>query len=367
MLAEQKRFPREKLCGEFISPECLTHFAELGVIERMQQAHGARLTDTVFYPINGRGVAVPSSWFGDTERAALGLSRAEMDLRLLERARSAGAEVQQETTITGLISEDGVVRGVRTRSADNAEREVSCGLVVDATGRVRAVARRTDINGAHPEAIRAPFVAFKAHLADARIDPLHCEIYVYRGGYGGVNAVENGLFNHCFIVRTDLVRGLDNDAERVMREVVMTNGRAQQTLSSATAVTPWLAVALPWYGRQKLVPAEGLITVGDSAAFIDPFTGSGMLMALEGAEVAAQAIAEQHREGYSFVDLANKYQIAYDLRFRGRLRVSRWLRRAAFAPGLAAMLVRGLGASSALRRRLARSTRGRREPCDAQP
>src|ERR687887_417265 len=38
LLAEQKRFPREKLCGEFISPECLEHFARLGVLERMTLA-----------------------------------------------------------------------------------------------------------------------------------------------------------------------------------------------------------------------------------------------------------------------------------------------------------------------------------------
>ena len=42
LLAEQKRFPREKLCGEFISPECLEHFARLGVLERMTQADGAQ-------------------------------------------------------------------------------------------------------------------------------------------------------------------------------------------------------------------------------------------------------------------------------------------------------------------------------------
>ena len=34
LLAEQKKFPRAKLCGEFISPECLTHFEQLGVTER---------------------------------------------------------------------------------------------------------------------------------------------------------------------------------------------------------------------------------------------------------------------------------------------------------------------------------------------
>src|SRR2546423_12529659 len=85
LLAEQKKFPRAKLCGEFISPECLEHFDRLGVNEMMRAAGGARLVETVFYARGGSSVSVPSEWFGagGVSAAALGLSRAEMDERLL--------------------------------------------------------------------------------------------------------------------------------------------------------------------------------------------------------------------------------------------------------------------------------------------
>ena len=101
LVAEQKKFPREKLCGEFISPECLEHFARLGVLERMTSAGGSLVSETVFYAPSGRGLHVPSAWFGQGARMvnaqadgnatgaqpdALGLSRAEMDQRLLLRS-----------------------------------------------------------------------------------------------------------------------------------------------------------------------------------------------------------------------------------------------------------------------------------------
>src|SRR5256885_16988030 len=70
-LFEQKRFPRAKLCGEFISPECLDHFARLGVEDRMLAAGGARLVETLFYSRSGSRVSVPSEWFG-ARRMALG-------------------------------------------------------------------------------------------------------------------------------------------------------------------------------------------------------------------------------------------------------------------------------------------------------
>src|ERR1041384_2286353 len=127
LLAEQKRFPRAKLCGEFISPECLAHFAELGVLAQMDAAGGARLSTTDFYTRRGRKVSVPSAWFGpdawvgnaQTEanapgapHDALGLSRAEMDHRLLLRARAVGVEVLEEAQGCGLIIEAGRVCGV---------------------------------------------------------------------------------------------------------------------------------------------------------------------------------------------------------------------------------------------------------------
>src|SRR5205085_1939624 len=85
LLIEQKKFPRSKLCGEFISPECLDHFKELGVLDDMLAAGAVALDRTIFYARNGRSVSVPSEWFSQNS-AALGLSRAAMDAALLQRA-----------------------------------------------------------------------------------------------------------------------------------------------------------------------------------------------------------------------------------------------------------------------------------------
>ena len=83
LLIEEKKFPRAKLCGEFISPECLTHFKRLGVMDQMSAAGGASVAETVFYSRQGNSVSVPSEWFKSGARA-LGLSRSEMDHQLLE-------------------------------------------------------------------------------------------------------------------------------------------------------------------------------------------------------------------------------------------------------------------------------------------
>jgi flavin-dependent dehydrogenase len=356
LLTEQKKFPRAKLCGEFISPECLSHFEHLGVAEQMAAAGGAQLTQTVFYSRSGHSVNVPSEWFGHKD-AALGLSRAEMDHRLLLRARDAGVDVLEETLAMDLLRDGERVTGVRLKSCD-LTRDVRALVTIDATGRSRALWRRYDKS--RSASTRASLVAFKAHLEGAEVAKGSCEIYFYPGGYGGLSSVEKGFSNLCFIASAADVRACQTDAGTVMKQIVTKNVRAAKTLAHARASGEWLAVSLDGFGRHEAVPAPGLLLVGDAAAFIDPFTGSGMLMALEGGEMAATLIARHLpglRHGESFSNLANAYRNSYYRLFGSRLRVCAVLRRAAFVPRLANIAIRLFGASLRARRALAQATR----------
>lgn len=358
LLVEQKRFPRQKLCGEFISPECLGHFKRLGVADQMLSAGPATLTQTVFYSRKGRSVNVPSAWFGAGGQA-LGLSRAEMDQKLLERAKWSGVVVLEETHASELILDCGRVRGLRLKRGSEIKDHHAL-VTVDATGRTRALARKLTIRRKAEHSSRYRLVAFKAHLENAQAAPGACEIYSYPGGYGGLSSVEGGASNFCFIASAKDVRRCGSDPEVVIRQRVFRNPRAAYTLAHAQARSEWLSVSLESFGRRKLVPAAGLIAVGDAAAFIDPFSGSGMLIALESGEIAAQTITAQLeglRQNASFAPLAREYGLEYGRRFDSRLRICSLLRRAAFVPSLAEAAIVFFGTSTRLRRKVARTTR----------
>jgi flavin-dependent dehydrogenase len=358
LLAEQKKFPREKLCGEFISPECLLHFDKLGVRECMLAAAPAKLNETVFYSRRGKSVSVPSSWF-EAGGLALGLSRAEMDERLLRRAAEAGVEVLENAHVTGGIVEASAVRGVVIKLNGDA-KQYRAPLTIDATGRARVLGRRVEKRERGFEEHRTTLVAFKAHLENTSVAAGACEIYFYQGGYGGLSTIENGLSNLCFIAAAADVRALGGDAEKAMRKIVCQNSRAAETLASATAASPWLAVSLERFGRHALQPARGLIAIGDAASFIDPFTGSGMLMALQSGELIGEIVSGRLKEinderGLRMI--ADRYRAAYQQRFGARLRLCSALRRAAFVPGLASLAISLFGSSNAVRRRLTLATR----------
>ena len=351
VLIEKEKFPRQKLCGEFISPECLGHFDELGVLDRMMAAGGDRIYETRFFATGGRSVAVPSGWLAEKGAFALSLSRAEMDLLLLERAKEVGVDVREGTTLIDLELEKRRAVRLITRSDDRESVEVKADLFVDATGRAAALGR---LVGEKPYTKRPAIVGFKAHVAGIELERGVCEMYSFPGGYAGLSHVEGGQANLCFLIKSEIVRSLGNDARTLVDRVVIKNLRAAETLRTFST-GDWLAVSINGFGTQHVAAAANIFSVGDAAAFIDPFTGSGMVMAMQSADILAGAI----QQCWGSLDrVASVYATDYDRRFSRRLRVCSVLRRSAFMPRLATAMVATLGISSSARRILARSTRG---------
>ena len=313
--------------------------------------HGpATLTETVFYSPRGRQTSIPSNWFGGS--TALGLSRAAMDDVLLRRAQDCGVTVLENATITEPVLNEGNVLGVKLK-VDGGEQDYRAPLTIDATGRARILTRKLN---ADERRSKPKLIAFKVHLRNTRVAPNVCEIYFYTDGYGGLSSVEGEISNLCFITSATHVKRYHSDPNTVMREVVMKNQRAAYTLAQAETESEWLSVSWESFGRQRPSPARGLIAIGDSAAFIDPFTGSGMLMALESGELAADVII-RNRNKLAGETLGIEYTADYIRKFDSRLRICGLLRRAAFKPRLAGLGIALFGANEHFRSRVARATR----------
>jgi len=359
-LIERERFPRQKLCGEFISPECFAHFESLGVLETMMSAGGDRIYETSFYSPNGRSVTIPTKWLAG--QCALTLSRAEMDLRLIRRARSAGVMVVENATVFEVLRKDERIAGVRARMADGSAFAIEADITIDATGRSAVVSRLMSKSGgrlAYAPAGKPAFVGFKAHMHNVKLESGRCEIYLFKGGYAGLCNIESGLANFCFLISADVVRQFKSDIPKILEHTVFQNVRAAAALECAETAGEWLAVSIESFGRGHTSSASGLFTIGDSAAFIDPFTGSGMLMAFESAELLANAIT---RHTTSFSAAAEEYSSGYARRFGSRLTTASLLRRAAFIPVLSTCAITAAAASARVAETLTRLTRHSVEP-----
>ena len=331
----------------------------MDVETEMLAAGGERIVETVFYAANGKQIGVPSKWFNQDETGALSLSRAAMDLRLLERAKAIGVEVSEECSVVGLSGEKDTISNLKIRQKDGGVKEIFADFFVDATGRARTLGKMAEKRRGDAETRRrgdkrqTKFVGFKAHMENVCLETGVCEIYFFRGGYGGLSRIENGLANFCFLMKAETVKEFSGNVSKIIEQVIFKNERAYPALKDAVPVHDWLAVSVDGFGPKNLNPAPNLFAVGDAGAFIDPFTGSGMLMAFESAEILAEAMAGNS----SAAQIAEQYKTQHAGNFGRRLFLCSLMRRAAASPTITGNLISLLGIGNLPRKILAGATR----------
>jgi len=271
ILLERDSGPQEKLCGEFLGSEALHHLEALGIDVT---ALGAATIETLRLAA-GRFVVDHPLGF-----AARGLSRRVLDAAVLARARSAGADIRLGARVEGL-ARDGMGWCARLREGGSVSAEAA----FLATG-------KHDLRGwKRPGTDRAGLVGFKQHwhLENTQREALRgaVEMTLFPGGYAGLAPVEDGRANLCLLVsrsRFDAVGGRwDTLLARICEQAPLLARRLGG--ASACEDRP-LAVANIPFGLLRR-DGGGLWRLGDQAAVVPSFTGSGMAVALCSAALAA--------------------------------------------------------------------------------
>jgi flavin-dependent dehydrogenase len=364
VLLEKSRMPRQKLCGEFVTPECFPTLNRLGVMERLLAAGAQRISKLNLVAWNGRHVEAPV-WEVSRMPYALSLSRARFDDVLFDGARRAGAVCLERYSVKRCLYEAGRVCGVEVMSlADGKTVRFEAPLVVDASGRSSRVSLSKSDRVAASRGSR-PF-ALKAHLKGVEGIADQVELYFFRGGYGGLSSIEDGLTNLCFITDEGTLRRAGGDPLTVVRQTVLSNSLARERLSGAKTVGKWVSGGPLMFGRRK--PSADVIAIGDAAGMIDPFTGTGIQIAVRSGELAAEAIigslsftpagrpTEAHGPGL-IANVLSRYTADYEREFGKRMRIAGLLRVPAFSPGIASLFGRLLSASPWLARAVLRASR----------
>ncbi len=361
LLLEEKRMPRPKLCGEFITPESFPTLERLGVMPAMMAAGAQRLTELSLVVASGKRVQTPLAAMSEVADWAMSLSRARFDQVLFERARAVGAQCREGVAVKQCLMEDGRARGVEALSlADGKMIRYDAPLILDASGRNSRLMVNREERRAGPRGSR--LYGLKAHLANVTGIREQVELYFFPQGYGGLSLVEDGLVNLCFIADERTFRAAGGDPSRIVEQTVMRNTLARERLRGAEVVGKWHSVGPLAFGHRRL-SQSGVLAVGDASGMIDPFTGTGIQIALRTGELAAQAVVAAMGEAAAgqSADLFNRalahYGEAYGREFGNRMKVAGWLRRVALSPTIVTPVASLLAMSPSLTRQVLRATR----------
>jgi geranylgeranyl reductase family protein len=283
LLLDEARFPRDKVCGESVSPGAWRLLEALGVASAVRRL-GPR-------PIRGMtlhspaGAVVRGDYAGATGFA---LRRQTLDATLLECARHAGVEVHEETRVLDIIRAGPRVSGVVTEGGPIPAR-----LVVGADGRRSVVARRLGLLREHP---RLRKWAVRGHMEGIEGLEERGEMHVGGRGYCGIAPLSATEANIAFVLDASEMKGAGGDLEGFFQATLSRWPRVAERLQKARLLAPPKAIG-PLALEARAVSAPGALLVGDSAGFFDPFTGEGVTLALRSAELATTVADRALRDG----------------------------------------------------------------------
>lgn len=335
-ILDRARFPRDKPCAEYLSPQASRILEAMGALDLVENAGAAKLGGMLVRAPNGehiRGDFAAAHGFSGFRDRGLAIRRRILDAVLLERARAAGVEVVEHTRVTDLLR-DGTGRtiGVRTLVADGAVSDVRARLTIGADGLRSVIARKLGVARRLPWPRR---IAFVTHYRGVRGIGERGEMHVEREGYLGIANVGGGETNVALVVPAARARQLGSDRvaylDRWLRERPQLAGRFEgaERVSRVAATGPFAsAVRRAW--------APGAALVGDAADFFDPFTGEGIYSALRGGEMLAPfALEALHSATPHGADAAlAAYDRARRAEFRGKWMVERLIAAAVAFPPL---------------------------------
>jgi geranylgeranyl reductase family protein len=299
LLLEKTSFPREKVCGDGLTPRAVKSLVDLGIdtgeANGFIRNHGLRII--------GGGMRLELPWPDLATYPDFGLVRPRLDFDelLVRHAQKAGARLQELTTVTGpVLDEDGRVVGVTARTGpDRTETTCRAPLVIAADG---SSARLALALGIAKRDDRPMGVAVRRYFESPRHDDDMLESWLeLRGedgsllpGYGWVFGVGDGTSNVGLGILNTTNAWQKTDYKDLLAR--WTGGMPEEwQFDDAHATGPVRGGALPMGFSRTPHYSRGVLLVGDAGGAVNPFNGEGIAYAMESgllaADVAVQALA----------------------------------------------------------------------------
>jgi len=282
VLIDRGAFPRTKPCSEYGSPGTLAELALLGFDPASMADRWARLAGTRVTAARGSSLLGRFAELGPA--SGMALPRRELDARLIELARDAGATVLERHRLVELQRDpDGTMRALTDGPAGPTPFRAR--VVAGADGLRSRVARATGLHRQGP--LRR--IAIVARMGGVRAMGDGAELHVGRAGYVGLNPLGGGITNVALVIPAHRAESLRGDPADFLARELSWDPRLGRRVAGAVHTEP-VQVTGPFDSGCRRSTADGVVLVGDAAGFFDPFTGEGICAALIGARLAAPVV-----------------------------------------------------------------------------
>ena len=303
LLLEKSHFPREKVCGDGLTPRSVKQLLAMGI-----DTSAPGWTRNRGLRVIGGGLTLELDWPDLSSFPNYGLTRTRKDFDelLATTARNAGADLRTGVTVTGPLLDERTGRVVGVRATVGPEKE-------PVTYRAPIVVAADGVSGRFPLALgitkradRPIGVAVRRYYRSPRHDDTYLESWLeLRGkdadtllpGYGWIFGMGDGRVNVGLGVLNSSVEFGRTNYRQMLLEWMAATPPEWGLADEANAEGPIQGAALPMGFNRVPHYTRGVMLVGDSGGMVNPFNGEGIAYAMESgamaAEVAVYALAEK--------------------------------------------------------------------------
>ncbi|SCE82287.1 geranylgeranyl reductase family protein [Micromonospora mirobrigensis] len=299
LLLEKTEFPREKVCGDGLTPRAVRQLIRMGVDTSPEAGwlHNKGLR------VIGGGVRLELDWPDLASFPNYGLVRTRLDFDdlLAQRAVAAGAKLRTGVNVLGpVLGADDRVVGVQAEVGPDKEPvSFHAPLVVAADG----------VSGRFPLALglakredRPIGVAVRRYYkSPAKHDDDYLESWLElraKGsdallpGYGWIFGLGDGRVNVGLGVLNSSAAFGKTNYRRLLTDWLANTPQDWGMTDETNAEGPILGAALPMGFNRVPHYTRGVLLVGDSGGMVNPFNGEGIAYAMESGELAAEVAVQ---------------------------------------------------------------------------
>ena len=304
LMLEKTAFPREKVCGDGLTPRAVKQLIEMGIDTSADNgwAHNVGLR------IIGGGHRLEIPWPDLATFPNYGLTRTRKDFDeiVARQAQKAGATLLERTNVTGAVRDDrtGRIVGVTARSSDadgtkGDEVTYRAPVVVAADGN----SSRLSISAGRERLENRPMgVAIRTYYRSPNFtndEWLESHLELWDGdkllpGYGWIFGLGDGTVNVGLGI-LDSSPAFGKVDYRALMQRWIDRADPAYGFSEESRTEPMRGAALPMAFNRKPHYADGLLLVGDSGGMVNPFNGEGIAYAMESGQLAADVMAQALR------------------------------------------------------------------------
>jgi len=293
LIVEKEKFPRYHV-GESLMPFCYFPLERLGLVDTLMESANPRKYCVQFVRQDGF-LSQPFYFFQHFDHPSSTtwqVWRSEFDKMILDKARSNGATVMEETKAKNLIKSGDRVEGITVESEEFGSLELRAPIVVDASGRDCFAAHKQKWKIRDPELKKiALWTYYKGAKRDPGLDEGATTVaYLPNKGWFWYIPLSGDMVSVGIVAERDyLFNGSTKDHEEIFQREVLNNEWIKEHLAEAEQTGEYRITGEYSY-RNRYCASEGLVLAGDALGFLDPVFSSGVFLALKSGVMLADEI-----------------------------------------------------------------------------